>query len=350
MNRMKQIFGMAAVLVICVTGVSQGALTTQFQIQITVVPSEQDAKALMEALSGQVPLPLQAVPYQRQYYILAGNFSTQQAAMDAANEPAYREFAQLDVVRVTTDSATVQPGATIFQIQLGFFYNRENSEKYKTDAERRGLKPVFIEAGADGSYRILYGRFTTRDAAAAQLPSVRQAGFEDAWVTTSTATQERALQEIVKIEPLGLFGHPAPAPVAAAPAAPPRQMPQIELPPIHAPEPPPQPQAVQYTRPAAPEDIIITTQPIREARRKTAIPIQARADGADEVNLHYRLKGGISYIRVPMITAGDGTWKAEIPAWAVSSMGVDYYIQARKGIRRFTSDATAESPYHIEVK
>ena len=43
-------------------------------------------------------------------------------------------------------------------------------------------------------------------------------------------------------------------------------------------------------------------------------------------------------------------WIAEIPGWAVTSLGLEYYIQAKKGFKRFTSEATKESPYVIPVK
>ena len=66
--------------------------------------------------------------------------------------------------------------------------------------------------------------------------------------------------------------------------------------------------------------------------------------------LHYRLKGGISYIKVPMIKGEEGTWTSEIPAWAVTNMGVEYYIQAKKSFRRYTGDADKDNPYLIQVK
>jgi len=97
-------------------------------------------------------------------------------------------------------------------------------------------------------------------------------------------------------------------------------------------------------------EVNVLTQPVQEAKKKTEIAILVKADGADEVVLHYRLKGGKSYIKVPMVKDAEGNWKSDIPAWAVTTLGVEYYLQAKKGFRRFTSGATEENPYLIQVK
>ena len=98
-------------------------------------------------------------------------------------------------------------------------------------------------------------------------------------------------------------------------------------------------------------DVVITTQPTLQGKKKSAVPIEARVEGeVGEVLLQYRLKGGVSYIKVPMVKGEDEVWRAEIPGWACTTLGVEYFIQAKKGPFRYTTEATQESPYLIQIK
>jgi len=203
-----------------------------------------------------------------------------------------------------------------------------------------------------------------------ELATAQKAGYTDAWIAVSKVEQSGSLQQVVSVEPMNLFKSMGmPDQMAASSQTSPASMAPIQLPSeIEKPETPETPEAQEpaafvWAPPAQPStavnipqqaigtsDIAVSIVPIQEARKKDPIRVQAKADGADEVILNFRLKSGVSYIKVPMVHAADGSWTGEIPGWAVTSLGVEYFVQAKKSFRRFTGEATEESPYLIQVK
>lgn len=349
------IAGMAAV----------AAVETQYRVQLTVVSSEEDARQLVQTLQNQTQQKLEILPYQGKYYVLAGSFNDAEAAAEAAKEPALKEFAGLDVVRMAVEQSSLNPGDTVFQVQLGNFSTLANAETTQAEAMKKGLNPVrIVEAG--GYYKVRYGQFSSREAATADLDTVHQAGFGDAWITSAQAEQGGESKQVLRIEPMKLFVQAPPSQMEHGPAKTVSMDTPIQLTgqpePVTEPMEPPA-QAIWQAPPVAQApstaaqspagqapEVTLLTQPVQEAKKKAGIPILAKADAADEVVLHYRLKGGKSYIKVPMVKDAEGNWKADIPGWAVTTLGVEYYIQAKKGFRRFTSEATEENPYLIQVK
>jgi len=352
---------------------AQAATTTQYYVQMSAVPSEADAGQLIRAYASRTQLPLQMIPFQGQYFVVAGEFSDPDSAKEAALDPALRDLVQLDVVKVVSESTDLKSGATVYQIQLGNFSTRGNAERIQGEARDRGLDPVQVMV-IGGMYKVRFGQFASREAASSELPRVQNAGYDDAWLTSTKVEQGGLFKETLSVEALGIVppapAIEAPAPVAvgakpeppkmepihlsAQPTLPPPPPQPVIAPPIQAPPPfqpvAPPPQARVPALRESPPEIAVLTQPIREAKKKEPIPIATQALGADEVILHYRLKGGISYIKVPMIAGQQGVWKSEIPGWAVTGLGVEYFIQAKKGFRRFTGEGTKEMPYLIQVK
>lgn len=341
------------------------AVETQYRIQLTTVSSEEDAKQLVQSLQGQTRQLLEILPYQGKYYILAGTFSDAETAVEAAKEPALKEFAGLDVVRIAVEQSALNPGDTVFQVQLGNFSTLANAETTQAEAMDRGLSPVrIVESG--GYFKVRYGQFSSREAATADLGVVHQAGYGDAWITSAKVEQSSQSKQVLRIEPMKLFAQAPPSQIEHGPAktvsmeAPIQLTGQPEpatepiLPPAQAiwqaPPAPPVPPMPSQAFPAQAPEVTVLTQAVREARKKSEIPILVKADGADEVVLHYRLKGGKSFIKVPMVQDAEGNWKADIPGWAVTTLGVEYFVQAKKGFRRFTGEATEENPYLIQVK
>lgn len=351
---------------------AEAAVRTSYRVQLSVVRSEEDAFDLASAVSQQTQLPVDVLSHLGRYYVLAGEFDAQEAAAAAANAPAFKDFAQLDVARVQLDTAAVEPGSEIFQIQLGNFSTPDNARTFQQEAQNKGLNPVFVEP-LDGFFKVRYGRFASRSAATQEQEAVRNLGYEDAFVVATTAQQEGTVQQVVSIEPLGLVKAtvaqpgegvmppeatpPRTDPIVLEPVAPEPPPPLVQLPPmapaappVGPPEAPPRAYAPALPMQRGPE-VSITTQPTLQGKKKTAIPIEARVEGeADEVLLQYRLKGGVSYIKVPMVKGEDGVWRAEIPGWACTTLGVEYFIQAKKGPFRYTTEATQESPYLIQIK
>jgi hypothetical protein len=220
-----------------------------------------------------------------------------------------KEFAGLDVVRVAVEESSLNPGDTVFQIQLGNFSTMANAETTQADAMKKGLNPVrIVEAG--GYYKVRYGQFSSREAATADLDTVHQAGFGDAWITTAKVEQGSQSKHVLRIEPMNLFAQAPPSRTEHGPARTVSMDTPIQLsaqpePATEPMQPPAQaiwqappvrqapPMAAQSPAAQAPE-ITVLTQPVQEAKKKTGIPILVKADGADEVVLHYRLKGGKS--------------------------------------------------------
>lgn len=93
----------------------------------------------------------------------------------------------------------------------------------------------------------------------------------------------------------------------------------------------------------------LSVSPVLSGAINKPIFVQAKAEGVEEVTLYYRLRGSVSYIAAPLQEVEQGIWAGEIPAWAVTPAGVEYYIQGRKGARRVFADATREHPFRVQV-
>ena len=95
----------------------------------------------------------------------------------------------------------------------------------------------------------------------------------------------------------------------------------------------------------------ITHEPVVTATESADVPLSATVTGSDTpvtVALHYRVTGAPSYTETPMSNSSGDIYEGIIPAGAVTSQGVDYYLSATNGAGT-TTDGTALEPHHIEV-
>jgi hypothetical protein len=380
-----------SILLLC--GAALAASVTEYRIQLGVLPSESDARQLASALGEQAGMPLETLSFQGNYYVVSMPYLSQEKAIEAARKPQLMDLTGLDIIEVVTESAQVESGQQVYQIQLGNYSQRSYAETEMQKARSRGLSQLSI-VPMDNFFKVRYGQFPSREAAIAELPTVQDAGFADAWVTTGTVQQGGEIQQILSIRSLDLLDQvrvaasneqprqtepamqpqtsqqsrdlapiqlralaPTPTPPAYSPPAqtePAPQEPESPQPPVTQRQQPQQ--EITMTQPSqdlgSPTTPVVNvyTQPVRDARKGDPIPIMAMAQGADEVILNYRLKGGSSFIKVPMTKVDAQEWKAEIPAWAVTSLGVQYYILAKKGPDRYSSEGTKDDPYLIQVK
>ncbi len=384
---------LASILLLCSAALA--ASVTEYRIQLGVLPSESDARQLASALGAQAGMPLETLSFQGNYYVISMPYISQEKAIEAARKPQLMDLTGLDIIEVVTESAQVESGQQVYQIQLGNYSQRSYAETEMQKARSRGLSPLNI-VPMDNFFKVRYGQFPSRDAAIAELPTVQDAGYADAWVTTGTVQQGGEIQKILSIRSLDLLDQvrvaattgqprqtepamqpqtsqqtrdlapiqlralaPTPTPPTYSPPArtePAPQQPESQESQQQQPRRQPPQQEIAMTEPSqdlgspTTDMVNVYTQPVREARKGDPIPIMAMAEGAGEVILNYRLKGGSSFIKVPMTKVDAQEWKAEIPAWAVTSLGVEYYILAKKGPDRYSSEGTKDDPYLIQVK
>ncbi|MEE9341635.1 MAG: hypothetical protein V3V21_08280, partial [Thermoplasmata archaeon] len=100
-------------------------------------------------------------------------------------------------------------------------------------------------------------------------------------------------------------------------------------------------------------DPTITHTPVESATADKEVSIEATITdnvGVESATLYYRKQGDATYTSATMSVSGD-TYTATIPASAVTTDGVEYYISATDGVNVATSPATnpTTSPHEIEV-
>ena len=71
--------------------------------------------------------------------------------------------------------------------------------------------------------------------------------------------------------------------------------------------------------------------------------------GIASVTLHYRSVGDLRYLSTAMIPRGGKSYLGVIPAFIVTPVGVEYYIEARDEAGNVTLSASAADPYTIRV-
>lgn len=98
---------------------------------------------------------------------------------------------------------------------------------------------------------------------------------------------------------------------------------------------------------------VLQHTPVTAARSGSAVVISAKATdniAVESVTLYYRACGKTAYQTVSMIeNASKNGYTATIPASAVTTAGVEYYIVALDGDRNAAYSGTAEIPNHISV-
>jgi hypothetical protein len=71
-----------------------------------------------------------------------------------------------------------------------------------------------------------------------------------------------------------------------------------------------------------------------------------------DVILFYRTSGETDYMQIEMTNTDGDTWTTEIPSYAVTTSGVEYYIFATDGVNDATDPETdaQENPHQVEIK
>jgi len=97
----------------------------------------------------------------------------------------------------------------------------------------------------------------------------------------------------------------------------------------------------------------ISHDPVESATADKEITIEATITdnvGVQSATLYYRTEGDATYTSATMSVSGD-TYTATVPASAVTTDGVEYYISATDGVNEATSPAAnpETSPHEIEV-
>jgi CSLREA domain-containing protein len=94
----------------------------------------------------------------------------------------------------------------------------------------------------------------------------------------------------------------------------------------------------------------IVHYPVSVVFQNTAVPISASVTSNTSpftVTLHYRVTGDPDFTELPMTNTTDDVYAATIPAAAVTTAGVDYYIQATDGHKTRTHPRTGHHYIYV---
>ncbi len=171
-----------------------------YRLQIGSVEDLQAAEALRQQAIARVPIPIFVAQLHGQYKVTAGDFATYQEAA-AYKDRLYGEgFEGAFVVEVLASVSDQPAGPAIYKVQVGNFASLVNARQLQEELQARGVSVVSIER-IEGFYKVRVGQYRAHQEALQALNVLREAGYPDAWVSESLASETLVERRVISMAP-----------------------------------------------------------------------------------------------------------------------------------------------------
>jgi len=179
---------------------TEARIIKTYRLQVGSLNEAQAAEALRRQVIPRVPIPVFVDELQGVYKVTAGDFPTYQEAV-AYKDRLYGEGLEGAFVVEVLSSVSDQPtGPVIYQVQVGNFGSLVNARQLQEELQRRGVQAVDIER-MESFYKVRVGQYQNRSDALKAQEILREAGYPDAWVAESRASETRVGRNVISMAP-----------------------------------------------------------------------------------------------------------------------------------------------------